>query len=116
MIDDLAYVVPCVFDYVQMNAVINGQINAEHLECVKLHVSKKRNRNCCRTKLGNSEQCMVSCVQLEVQGLEMKQSDSEKYIGDFISSKEPLTRTSSTGRAKVLGNYHRYSPCSKSLE
>ena len=74
MIDDLACVALCGFDSVQMNAVINGKINAKRLEfnqdkCVKLHVSKNQNKNCCRTKLGSSDQVSVSCVQLEVQGL-----------------------------------------------
>jgi hypothetical protein len=69
MIDDLACVALCGFDSVQMNVVINGKINAKRLEfnkdkCVKLHVSKNQNKECCRTKLGNSELCMVSCVQL----------------------------------------------------
>ena len=91
MIDDLACVALCGFDSVKMNAVINGKINAKRLifnkkKCVKLHVSKAQNNKCCKTKVGDTQQMMVPCVQLEVQGDEMRQSDREKYIGDYISS------------------------------
>ena len=108
MIDDLACVALCGFDSVQMNAVINGKINAKRLEFnkdkrVKFHVSKNQNKKCCRTKLGNSEQCMVSCVQLEVQGLEMRQSDNEKYIEDFISSNGSIDKNIENRKSKGIG-------------
>ena len=108
MIDDLACVALCGFDSVQMNAVINGKINAKRLEfnkdkCVKLHVSKEQNKNCCRTKLGSSEQFIVPCVQLEVQGLEMKQSESEKYIGDFISSNGSMDLNIQNRKSQGIG-------------
>ena len=91
MIDDLACIARCGFDSVELNAIINGKINVKRLEfnkdkCVKLHISSNQGRTCCNTKLGQSDQKTVTCVQLEVQDTKMKECDTEKYIGDMISS------------------------------
>ena len=91
MIDDLACAAKCGFDSVKINAIINGKINAKRLQfnknkCVKLHISPNMNRKCCKTQLGDTDQKIVSCVQLEVQDTDMKQSNTEKYIGDVISA------------------------------
>ena len=37
-------------------------------------------------QLGDIDQRIVSCVQLEVQDTDMKESNTEKYIGDVISA------------------------------
>ena len=66
-------------------------------------MSKEQNKNCCRTKLGSSEQFIVPCVQLEVQGLEMKQSESEKYIGDFISSNGSMDLNIQNRKSQGIG-------------
>ena len=89
MIDILAVVSLCGFDSVKTNAIINGKINTKRLKfnknkCVKLHISKSKSLNCCKTQIGDSEQKMVSCIKLQVQDSEMKQETSEKYIGDVI--------------------------------
>ena len=91
MIDDLACAAKCGFDSVKINAIINGKINAKRLQfnknkCVKLHISPNLNKKCCKTQLGDTDQRIVSCVQLEVQDTDMKESNTEKYIGDVISA------------------------------
>ena len=89
MIDDLACVAQCGFDSVKVNAIINGKINAKRLKfnkskCVKLHVNAADRRRCCKTKLGDEDLKVVSCVELEVQ--DMTESTYERYIGDMVSS------------------------------
>ena len=86
MIDDLAAIARCGPESVVLNAVINAKMNLKKLEfnqtkCVKLHVCKENKKKCSIAATRN-----VGCVFLEVQDAEMQSAESEKYIGDVISS------------------------------
>ena len=45
---------------------------------------------------------VLRCALLEVQGLEMRQSDSEKYIGDFISSIDKIRESQGIGELSQI--------------
>ena len=90
MIDDLASIAYCGPQSVLLNAVINAKVNMKRLEfntskCVKLHVSKAERKSCANVE-PNARNANAKCVILEVQDLEMKEGDNEKYVGDIISS------------------------------
>lgn len=48
-------------------------------KCVKLHISKAERKGCSNATRN------VNCVFLEVQESEMREAESERYIGDIIS-------------------------------
>ena len=105
----MACVAKCGFDSVELNAIVNGKMNVKRLEfntdkCVKLHVSPNQRKNCCNTKLGDVEQKTVSCVALEVQDSAMKQCDTEKYIGDIVSSDGSNDRNIMNRRSQGFGS------------
>ena len=88
MIDDLGAIARCGPESVILNAVINAKINMKNLEfsatkCVKLHICKE-NRKPSPKDESNAKN--VRCVFLSAQDTEMVSADSEKYIGDVISS------------------------------
>ena len=78
MVDDLAAVATCGADSIEINSYINSKIKCKKLnfsesKCKKLHIS--------RQKSNKSE-----CSNLEVENSDMKQSEYEKYLGDYIAS------------------------------
>ena len=73
-------------------------------KCVKLHVSPNQRKNCCNTKLGDVEQKTVPCVALEVQDSAMKECDTEKYIGDIVSSDGSNDRNIMNRRSQGFGS------------
>ena len=88
MIDDLASVSYCGPDSVIMNAVINAKVGMKRLEfnkskCVKLHVSNAEKKTCSNTGPRTRD---AKCVFLEVQDSEMRDAESERYVGDVISN------------------------------
>ena len=49
-------------------------------------MSVTEKKKCCKTKAGDSDQTVVTCVQLKVQDSAMREDTTEKYIGDMVSS------------------------------
>ena len=73
MVDDILALQKCSIRSQKMNAVINTFIELE-----KLTLSCQKSKN---IHIGKSE---IKCHNLRVHGEEMKQSKSEKYLGDIV--------------------------------
>ena len=76
MVDDIISASKCGPTTVAINATINSFIERKKLtfgadKCSRIHISKKA---------GNSE-----CVPVKVHTADMKNSEKEKYLGDFIT-------------------------------
>ena len=74
-IDDVAAFSKCGQNTVKMNTFLNRKIESKKLylnqdKCKKLHFGKEN----------------IMCPDLEIHGAKMKNSDSEKYLGNLITT------------------------------
>ena len=74
-IDDILAVTKCSINSIKMNALIQSKVQCKKLElsetkCFKMHIGKDK----------------LNCSNLEVNGKVMKTTNSEKYLGDVLSS------------------------------
>ena len=74
MVDDVLTVAKCGAASVTLNASVNSFMSSKKLQlnqskCAKIHVGKK----------------CEDCLELFAQKKHMKNSDQEKYLGDFIN-------------------------------
>ena len=69
-------------------------------KCVKLHICREERKIC---PISNLRTKKVNCVFLEVQDCEMRSADSEKYIGDLISSNGSNDINISRRRSQGIG-------------
>ena len=75
LIDDIIAVGNCSSDSVKVNGTIQGKIQSKqlmlgHKKCFKMHVGKEKGL----------------CPSLNIHGMEMKSTSSERYLGDIITS------------------------------
>ena len=78
MVDDVLSVQKCSGDALKANAVINAFVESKKLKlsakkCHKIHVSKKKDKEC-------------RSSELKVHNEKMHESKEEKYLGDYITS------------------------------
>ena len=78
MVDDIISFVKCGSTATAMNAKINAFIETKKLKfgvqkCAKIHFGNKGSN--------------VLCPQQQIHGINMKSSQKEKYLGDFITNK-----------------------------
>ena len=94
MIDDIITAVECGPKSVKLNAMVNAFIESKKLalsveKCAKVHLGNKSSTN--------------TCPEHKVHSESMKNSDKEKYLGDFISksanSKETIKSRNIRGNA-----------------
>ena len=115
MVDDLVCISLCGVNSVKMNAYVNAKTNLKKLQfgatkCHKMHVGAKR-IFCPDLKVDNWEVSAVENIQTgeteitdEYLGTQrMETSDSEKYLGDLISSDGTNTKNIQARRAKGIG-------------
>ena len=82
MVDDVLAVQECSQNSVQINSVINSFIELKKLKlssdkCSKIHVGKVNS----------------SCPDLKVHNMKMKNSNKEKYLGDYIDKSGKVKQT-----------------------
>ena len=92
MVDDVLAVQECSQNSVQINSVINSFIELKKLKlssdkCSKIHVGKVSS----------------SCPDLKVHNMKMKNSNKEKYLGDFIDKSGRVKQTIEERVAKGNG-------------
>ena len=93
MIDDIVAFSECSDKSIETNAVINKFVESKKLEfgekkCHQVHIGKNQNKD---------------CRKLKVHGLEMKKVESEKYVGDLVSSSGQYQPNIAEKRSKGFG-------------
>ena len=95
MVDDILAVKKCNNDTVKINAVINSFVEAKKLKlsktkCHKIHIEKKPSKE-------------NQCAKLKIHNDEMKESDKQKYLGDFIDRTGKIGSTIDDRKNKGYG-------------
>ena len=99
MVDDLVCISECGIKSVLMNAFINAKTNMKKLQfgvtkCHKMHIGAKRSY-CPELKVDNWDVKLVDSIETGEKFIEdefigeykMDESESEKYLGDYISNR-----------------------------
>ena len=74
MVDDIISASKCGSTTVALNAIINSFVERKKL---KLNSDK-----CARIHIGKKHECAI----VKVHDMDMKNSDKEKYLGDYVTS------------------------------
>ena len=115
MVDDLVCISECGINSVLMNAFINAKTNMKKLQfgvkkCHKMHVGAKTSY-CPDLKVDNWEVKVVDNFKTSEKAIEdefvgehvMEESETEKYLGDFISNTGSNLKNIEARKAKGVG-------------
>ena len=115
MVDDLVCISECGIKSVLMNAFINAKTNAKKLQfgvskCHKMHIGQKRSF-CPSLKIDNWDVKLVENLETgrksphdELIGDQIiEESESEKYLGDYITNLGRNDKNIEARRAKGIG-------------
>ena len=91
-IDDILTITKCSVDSIKMNSLVQSKI-----ECKKLELSDTK---CFKMHLGKEN---INCPTLQINNEEMKNTKSEKYLGDIISSDLKIDENVKMRHDKGLG-------------
>ena len=91
MVDDIVTAINCGEQSVNLNAKVNTFVEQKKLKlsakkCSNIHIGNKETKNNCPTKTNSGEI--------------MKESDKEKYLGDFLTSKANSKDTIESRKAR----------------
>ena len=94
MVDDVVTAVNCGADSVNLNAKVNTFVEHKKLKlsakkCSNLHIGNKTTKNICPIKMSDGEI--------------MKESDKEKYLGDYLTTKANSKDTIESRKARGYG-------------
>ena len=98
MVDNIVTASKCGEKSIKLNKEVNTFIDSKKLKlsstkCANIHIGNKKSRNVCPNKKVGDES--------------MKESDKEKYLGDFLTSKANSKDTLESRKARgyaILGN------------
>ena len=95
MVDDTLGISQCGNTSIELNSVINSFIETQ-----RLTLSEKKS---VVVHIGNKQKCKQKCPKLKVHSALMAESESTKYLGNFISSQGGVSDTVEDRRKKGWG-------------